>query len=137
MTTTERGEEIKKFISTFNESLGLSKERTGRALEIEKFRDEFNDKLKQAYVTFNENVKIKKNNLQAKKKLEIEKKRSLSQSDPDTLITTKPKKKKVEIENPLNQKPNHWIPNYFHARYFEKYKKLHEEHEMNNWEIVK
>ena len=65
MTTSERGEEIKKFISTFNESLGLSKERTGRVLEIEKFRDEFNDKLKKAYETFNENVrrKNKKNNL--------------------------------------------------------------------------
>ena len=67
MTTTERGEEIKKFISTFNESLGLSKERTGRVLEIEKFRDEFNDKLKQAYVTFNENVKIKKITYRQKK----------------------------------------------------------------------
>ena len=59
MTTSERGEEIKKFISTFNESLGLTKERTGRVLEIEKFRDEFNDKLKKAYETFNENVRRK------------------------------------------------------------------------------
>jgi hypothetical protein len=48
----------------------------------------------------------------------------------------KEKNKKKEIINPLNQKAEHWKPNYFHCRYFEKYKKLHEEHEMNNWEIV-
>ena len=52
MTTSERGEEIKKFISTFNESLGLSKERTGRVLEIEKF-----DKEEDLVSTKQENIK--------------------------------------------------------------------------------
>ena len=63
----------------------------------------------------------------------------MSQAENEKLLYDEfhQKKKKKEIPNPLEQKPNHWKPNYFHCRYFEKYKKLHEEHEMDNWEIVK
>ena len=43
----------------------------------------------------------------------------------------------MEISNSIFKKNKPWKPTYGINRYFEKFKKLNPEYEMNNWEVVK
>ncbi len=62
-------------------------------------------------------------------------KRSYSQRD--ILNKNNTLKKQKVFQNLILQKQEPWKPTYVYNRYFEKLKKLHNEHELNNWEIVK
>ena len=48
-----------------------------------------------------------------------------------------PNNKKKHFSSSIFEKKEPWRPTYVINRYFEKFKKLNNEYEMNNWEIVK
>lgn len=52
-----RKDEIKQFVTEFNDALGIYNDIPQRKMEIEKFKEEFNKDLEKAYQTFYNKVK--------------------------------------------------------------------------------
>ena len=62
-----RKDEIKQFVTEFNDALGINNDFPQRKMEIEKFKEEFNKDLEKAYETYYNNVKKNFINLLIKK----------------------------------------------------------------------
>ena len=77
-----RKDEIKQFVTEFNDALGIYNDENDRKYKIEKFKEEFNKDLEKAYETFYNTVKkifinkqFKKYNFRKKKNLKKNKKK--------------------------------------------------------------
>ena len=88
-----RKDEIKQFVTEFNDALGIYNDIPQRKMEIEKFKEEFNKDLEKAYETFYNTVKkifinkqFKKYNFRKKKNLKKNKKKQKKQKKDQKVV---------------------------------------------------
>ena len=113
-----------------------------RVKELEEFAEDFNKRLAEAFEKFNNNVLILYNKIG---KGRIRKDKTLFISDSTHFYILKKKEAVFCIyllsnclqSKTLFKEPEPWRPTHVYNRYFEKFKKLNPQYDMNSWEIVR
>ena len=125
---------------------------TARFAELMKMRDEFNANLKDSFAKYELNNK--QHNLNIKDNHKIDKSRSSLVLSKKKILPNlnRPKSKQIlsineEISTSSNRSikrinseykkvPDTWKPQYMICDYFDKFKRLQDKHDMDNWEKV-
>ena len=105
--------------------------------QIQEFVDDFNKKLKEASLKFEEN---KNKNLNLKKSYS-QINQNQNNNKFSTFFNNSKTKDKINLKRSLSNinifyKPTIWKPNNFYPDYFERFKALQNKHEISEWEKV-
>jgi len=125
---------------------------TARFTELMKMKDEFNSKLKDSFAKYelrnkqhNPNIKDNHKIDKSKSSIVLCKKKKLPKLDrPKSKqilsinedISTYSNRPKKRINSEYKKAPDTWKPQYMICDYFDKFRRLQDRHDMDNWEKV-
>ena len=110
-----------------------------RLEELMKFKNDFNEKLRNAYSLYEQRSKsISNNNINNENNKETLLKKNKTRNLPKITSSGKGKAKFIfkSAFDPIKLMSNTWKPQFMVCDYFGKFKRLRDNYEMSNWEQV-